>query len=85
MSFLRASTCALEEPNSTPSGTMTAPRPPLSSRRRNRWRNRISVFLHLGRKRRVHVARVDRAFERRIGEDDVVRLSSLKAFESVSV
>lgn len=36
--------CALEEPNSTPSGTITAARPPVFSRRRKRARNSSSVF-----------------------------------------
>src|SRR5947209_6806316 len=43
--ILRRVLCALEEPNRTPSGTMTAARPPGLSRRRNRARNRSSVFL----------------------------------------
>ena len=46
-SFLRSATCALVEPNSTPSGTMTAARPPGWSNRRNRARNSSSVFLVL--------------------------------------
>ncbi|MEN3033256.1 N-6 DNA methylase, partial [Chromobacterium amazonense] len=36
-----------DEPNSTPSGTMTAARPPGFSKRRNRARNSSSVFLVL--------------------------------------
>jgi hypothetical protein len=43
----RSSLCALLEPNSTPSGTITAARPPGLSRRRNRARNSSSVFLVL--------------------------------------
>src|SRR3954463_9903793 len=39
--------CALDEPKSTPSGTMTAARPPFLRRRRNRARKRSSVFLVL--------------------------------------
>ena len=37
--------CAVLEPNSTPSGTMTAARPPGLSRRKKRARKSNSVFL----------------------------------------
>ena len=41
----RRARCALVEPNSTPSGTITAARPPGFSSRRNSARNSSSVFL----------------------------------------
>jgi hypothetical protein len=43
----RSSLCALLDPNSTPSGTITAARPPGLSSRRNSARNNSSVFLVL--------------------------------------
>ena len=47
MSSFRMLWCALLEPNSTPSGTMQAQRPPVLSIRRKSARNRSSVFLVL--------------------------------------
>ena len=44
-SSLRRVLCAVLEPNSTPSGTMTAARPPGLSRRKKRARKSNSVFL----------------------------------------
>jgi hypothetical protein len=44
---LRRDLCAFLESKSTPSGTMTAARPPGLSRRRNRARKSNSVFLVL--------------------------------------
>src|ERR1019366_5384590 len=74
MIFLRMSTWALEEPNSTPSGTMTAARPPFSSRRRKRCRKRIIGLLALDRQRGVHVRRVaDKGVTVR-EEENVLRL-----------
>ena len=43
----RISRCALDEPKSTPSGTMTAARPPTFSIRRKSARKSSSVFLVL--------------------------------------
>ena len=47
ISSFRMLWCALLEPNSTPSGTMQAQRPPVLSIRRKSARNRSSVFLVL--------------------------------------
>ena len=64
------------EPNSTPSGTMTAARPPGLSSRRNRARKSSSVFLVLTIC--LEVLRrglvVEAASERRIGQDQGVAL-----------
>ena len=75
MSFLRISTWALLEPNSTPSGTMTAARPPHFEQAQEEMKEEDLGLLALDRQRRVHVGGVDRAFEGRIGEDDVVALA----------
>ena len=75
-SILRSVLCALDEPKSTPSGTMTAARPPGLSRRRKSARKSSSVFLVLTICRRslARVFVVERSGKRRIGEDERVFL-----------
>ncbi|MNT89801.1 hypothetical protein D3C72_2305940 [compost metagenome] len=46
-SIRRSSLCAFDEPKSTPSGTITAARPPGFSNRKNSARNSSSVFFVL--------------------------------------
>ena len=71
--------CAFDEPNSTPSGTMTALRPPSFSIRRIRATKSSSVFFvfTLPRQRRVNVGLVQAALERRIGQDHVEAVGRL--------
>ena len=74
--LLRRVLCALLDPKSTPSGTMTAARPPAWSRRRNRARKQQLGLLGLDDLLQVLCGGlvVETARERRIGEDQGVLL-----------
>jgi hypothetical protein len=73
-SILRISLCAVEEPSSTPSGTITAARPPGFSSFKNSAMKRSSVFLVFDDREQVFRRGlvIKRARERRIGQHEAV-------------
>src|SRR5205085_5705396 len=80
INFLRVSTCALLEPNSTPSGEMAAHRPPISSRRRNRCKKQQLRLFVAHRQIVADRRRINRTFERRIRQHHVILPPLLEIF-----